>query len=186
MKTMSVDLTGVFTTGLASVALCRTLASATNCTGTAAGATIQQPKLCLPLWILGSLLFLGCLGCRDTSENRLAIHGEITINGQAMPDGYIVFDPLPGTAAVRSVAPVKNGIFELSRRDGLPAGRYCVRIYDTSTDNFPWDDPEHFQQAVLKNTLPRDRIPAHYNNQSTLHVDIRENDQRVQLELTIP
>ncbi|HUP79575.1 MAG TPA: hypothetical protein VM260_13570, partial [Pirellula sp.] len=68
------------------------------------------------------LLCLVCAGCGSSDGlNRKAISGKVTVDGVAVPNGSVSFEPL-SAGGVGSGAVITNGKYSISKADGLPAG----------------------------------------------------------------
>jgi len=59
--------------------------------------------------------------------NRKAISGKVTVDGVAVPNGSVSFEPL-STSGVGSGAVITDGKYFISKADELPAGKYLARI----------------------------------------------------------
>ena len=82
------------------------------------------------------LLCLVCLGCGSSDGlNRRAISGKVTVDGVAIPNGSVSFEPL-STGGVGSGAVISDGKYSISKADGLPPGKYLVRITGDDGANF--------------------------------------------------
>ncbi len=114
---------------------------------------------------LGTFLFT-CLGCGITDGlDRLPITGEVAFDGKPLAAGLIYFEPVEGSeSGTPAGAKIRLGKFSVSRREGLVAGEYQVRIYASSSTQAP---PGQGRSS----TAPRpmiDLIPARYNGHTTL------------------
>lgn len=110
-------------------------------------------------------------GC-GKSTGRLAVSGEVTLDGQAIESGSILFQPKGEGPKVG--ARIKEGKYRFDTSDGPLSGEYKVEIYADSKDPFPMDDPEAFAEQMEKDPealKPTNEVPAHYNSQSTLTAD---------------
>jgi hypothetical protein len=113
-------------------------------------------------------------GCSNDDLPRQPVAGFVTLDGQALSSGAISFYPDiledPNFLPESTGAMIKDGYFSIPRTFGLVPGRYEVAINAaqprekrSGRDREPGNDP------VLKN----DRIPAKYNSQTRLVVDIK-------------
>lgn len=88
------------------------------------------------------------IGCgSDDGLNRKAIHGQVTANGVAIPNGSIAFEPLY-EKGVGSGAVISQGSYSIAKKDGLPPGKYRVQMTG--------DDGENF--AVSEGKMPGDEV----------------------------
>lgn len=126
-----------------------------------------------------SLLLVASLGCSpENSLGRQPISGTISVNGQPLSLGSILFAPNdPG--GVSSGAEIENGTYSIPAHQGLTTGSYTVRIYAT--------DEEAEQVAP---TLPGpgvktqpELIPAAYNMKSKLTLEVRDEPAVFDLDI---
>lgn len=134
---------------------------------------------------VGSMSLIGlvsCLmtaGCSDPYEGRMAISGTITLEGQPLADGAIIFEPAGGQGTT-SGASITNGKYTIERKDGLKPGKYTVRI--TSGDGTTPNDLSEEEAASpggSTNIVSVDRIPPEYNEKSTQSVDVLADGDNV-------
>ncbi len=85
------------------------------------------------LCVLCSCL-LAAPGCGPANPlEREAISGQVMFNGQPLQRGSIGFEPSQ-QGGVTSGAPVIDGRYEIAEHQGLPPGRYRVRINASKSD----------------------------------------------------
>ena len=110
------------------------------------------------IWSAALLLALAAASC--SSENALvAITGSVTLDGAALPDGDILFtpaDPQFGGEAAKITA----GAYQASVRPG----KNKVQIRATR--------PVPGKKGPMGEQLIEDYVPAQYNDQSTLSIDV--------------
>lgn len=130
------------------------------------------------LWTVGCsgfllLLCLDCLGCGSSDPlNRKAVLGKVTVDGVAVPNGSISFEPL-SAGGVGSGAVISTGKYSISKADGLPSGKYLVRITGDDGANF----------AVSPGKMPGDEImppkkelvPASWNSNSKEEIEVKQD-----------
>jgi hypothetical protein len=130
----------------------------------------------------GTIVFLaGAVGC-DSGDglNRQAISGMVTLDGQPLPDGAILFEPATNESGTEVGATIRQGAFAISRKDGPVPGPYRVRIYSSSMTQAPPNDGQ-------TERTPRpmvDRLPPRYNTKTELNAVIiagRANRHRFNL-----
>ena len=119
------------------------------------------------------LLLAGC-GGGDNPLGRQPISGTVKFNGAPLDHGTIDLTPVvPGKKAVGSGAMITAGSFSIPAAQGLPAGKYLVRIYSPEggvgpKDALPGDtfvDPEQ--------PAGKERIPAKYNVESQETIEVK-------------
>src|SRR6266446_4970450 len=81
-------------------------------------------------------LLLGCFcsaffclvlaGCG--SDNRGAVSGKVTLDGQPLKKASIAFIPMEGTQSPSSGGTIENGTYAIERAKGPMAGSYRVEI----------------------------------------------------------
>ncbi|MDR1486041.1 MAG: hypothetical protein LBT09_14635 [Planctomycetaceae bacterium] len=119
------------------------------------------------------VFFAGCTN--SNPQGRLAVEGEVTLNGRPLAQGSISFDP-SGTQGVKtqSGGEIKNGKYTIAAPQGLVAGEYTVRIRSMeevsgsrkNTGN-PIED-----QPILK-----DIIPSEFGSQSVQKITVEKGKQ---------
>ena len=120
------------------------------------------------------LLLAAVVGCGETNAlNRQAIQGTVTLDGQPIPIGTIRFSPELQTG-VASGGPIANGSYSIRAVDGLPPGKYLVRIYATQPDN---SSEEGMPPGLATEKPGIDLIPAQYNSSSELTCDVVDRNE---------
>jgi len=119
--------------------------------------------LCFSVSVPAALvLLIGCGG----SGGRKPITGMITFQKQPLDQGRIEFHPDGGEATMAG-AVIEKGKYEIPAGKGLMPGTYKVAIYSStaapSTDQLPGEPPVY-----------KERIPAKYNEATTLKAEIKD------------
>jgi hypothetical protein len=113
----------------------------------------------------------GCSGSRDDLP-REPVSGSVTLDGQPLADGAIVFAPAASSegAATATTSTIENGQFSIPRADGLIPGKYKVKI------SKPDHKPEGRSKGPIgKGTKPvKELLPAKYNSKTELSADIEK------------
>ena len=115
------------------------------------------------------ILLSAMFGC-DSSDglNRQAISGIVTLDGQPISIGAILFEPESHESGTAVGATIRQGGFAISRREGPVPGSYRVRIYSSSG----------IQAPITKGQTDRthrpmvERLPARYNTQTELRATV--------------
>ena len=112
-------------------------------------------------------LYLALLaGCGEKNElNRQALSGTVALNGTPVAVGTIRFTPEAQTG-VSSGGPIADGKFAIRAAEGLPPGKYIVRIYATQKDSRTVEQGGPPGPATEKPGV--DLIPPRYNARSEL------------------
>jgi hypothetical protein len=130
----------------------------------------------------GMILFLvATVGC-DSGDglNRQAISGTVTLDGQPLSSGNILFEPATKESGTAVGATIRQGTFAIPRNQGPVPGSYRVRIYASSTTQAP---PASGQSERTPRPMV-ERIPARYNTKTELNTVIiagRANHHRFDL-----
>jgi hypothetical protein len=123
---------------------------------------------------LAGAVFLSS-GCGPAGPKKISIRGTVTLDGQQLPEGQVVFiptDPALGAAG----GAIVNGVFTLSTYKGP----HRVEVNSQKTK----------AQAVPDGGLPEsgltfvDIIPSRYNEKTTLSFDVQSSQDRPEFNLT--
>lgn len=124
------------------------------------------------LWL--SAVLVSCLavtlvaGCAPANpQGRLAVSGNVTFEGQPLDHGTIQFTPIEGEAGVGTGAMIQNGAYSLEAHQGLPPGKYRVRIFSGEQAGGAVEE-----MPGMSEEAPKERIPAEYNMESNLEADV--------------
>ena len=115
------------------------------------------------------LAVIGCGGEPTDNLPRVAIAGSVTMDGQPLPAGTILFFPegKSDEAAASATGQIEKGEFAIPRERGPVPGNYKVSISHT-------DQPEGHVKIELKKpgkkgaAAYKELIPAKYNTKSEL------------------
>lgn len=118
-------------------------------------------------------LFAGC-GRGDGLE-RAAVKGRVTVAGQPLAKGRILFRPLPPTQGPTVSTLVSEGGYELAEKDGPVVGRQRVEVEAELPLGFAIDDEAAFAKTGGR-PLPVNPIPPAFNTQSTLVTEIKPGE----------
>jgi len=115
-------------------------------------------------------MFLSTPGCAGAS--RVALKGKVTLDGVAVGPGRIAFLPQPGTVSTKAAAEIIDGQYEV-RADRVPSpGTFRVEINwsKRTGKQIPSADPGIMTEETVE------VIPAMYNSESTLTVEIKPGE----------
>jgi hypothetical protein len=115
---------------------------------------------------------LGCGGA--PALPRGAVQGQVTVAGQPLAAGRILFIPLAPTVGPTVSAQVINGRYTLSQDQGPVAGDQRVEVEAELNLGFAFDDELAFAQRGGQ-PLPPNPIPPEFNVQSKLTTQIAES-----------
>ena len=128
------------------------------------------------LFSLITILPIGLSGC--SGNNRQAVEGTITMDGQPMNSGMIDFKPLDAdNASTSGTSTNEQGHFTIPADKGLLPGRYRVNIQLWEETNRTFFDPN--QQKPVKITAP-----VQFKEGNQLEATIVDGDNQLQFELT--
>lgn len=123
------------------------------------------------------LVLAGCGGSEvDTRGVRVAADGLVTLDGEMLKMGRIVFITNQGQGEVKASAMIKDGAFSFTKENGPLEGEARVEIHPVQLDL------EEFEQTrgediTKKVDITQIDIPAVYNTNSTLTAEVEsEND----------
>jgi len=113
----------------------------------------------------GLLLSLGTrltAGCSGSDVHTVPVSGTVTLDGQAVSDVFVNFQPAPGAAAAPSASPGSYGItdasgrFELRWADGRGAvvGKHVVTLVYKDPNRLPQSNLETGMEAAYQFKLP--------------------------------
>lgn len=141
--------------------------------------TLFFPRVLMSLMVCATLVVL-VGGCGSGSgPERASVEGTVTFNGEPIETGSIQFVPVEGVVGKAVSAPITNGEFSLSSSEGPAVGMNKVVIDATRKTGKQKknimgemeDEIEHF-------------IPARYNAQTELQVEITSGSNEESFELT--
>jgi hypothetical protein len=118
------------------------------------------------------LLLLIISGCNTNNpQERVAIRGEVTLDGKPLEHGEILFSSLPGlTPAVSTGSPIKNGTFSLPAKQGLiPDQTYTVQFQSIEVISDTLKEPKDIKSLHEMNPSEiktRNLIPSQYGIRS--------------------
>ncbi|MCO6454582.1 MAG: hypothetical protein J5I93_04620 [Pirellulaceae bacterium] len=110
------------------------------------------------------LLAAACAACGRSGPSRYAASGSVTLGGQPLDQASIIFEPR-GKGGLVVAAPVVNGQFAWTERNGPAAGEYDVRVNPHGVDE------TEARQIVQQNTgrpIESVSVPARYQRPGEL------------------
>ena len=126
---------------------------------------------CFALFLMSAVL----IGCGSGSgPAREAIHGRITLDGQDVQQGSIVFTPSGDTKGMVTGGTIKDGKYELTAKDGPVVGTNRVEIRSVRKTGRKVQSPMGDPGSMIDESV--EGIPARYNIHSTLEVVIKSGE----------
>jgi hypothetical protein len=130
----------------------------------------------LRLTVSALIVAIALQGCGVADPyGRNEITGFIKLDGSPLSEGSIVFFPTESGPVVSGTT-IKDGVYQLARERGLPAGSYKVTI-ESRVVAKPSNKTAEEQMELPDPTVSI--IPAEYNSKSTLSVDVRDGEKNV-------
>jgi hypothetical protein len=109
------------------------------------------------------------VGCSPADGlNRQAMSGTVTVDGQPLASGAILFEPQTERSGTAVGATIRHGRFVISRDQGAVPGTYRVRVYASS-------GKQALPTKGQTERTPRpmvERLPARYNAQTELRAEV--------------
>jgi len=129
----------------------------------------NRPRKGFGILALGFVSLAFCVGCDATDPNgRVAVEGEILVDGRPLKAGAIALEPLSDGTTTSVGARIRSGSFTIPRNKGPAPGVYRVRIYASSGVQAP--PPKGASERVPRPMI--ERIPDDYNTRSNRTVAI--------------
>jgi len=130
------------------------------------------------------LLFAAVVGCSESGPARAPITGQVTVGGQPLAKGRILFIPAaPNQGPVASAA-VRDGSYRIPQVEGPVVGQNRVEVEAELNLGFAIDDEAAFAKRGGR-PLPANPIPPQYNRDSKLTVEVEAGDEN-RFDVTIP
>jgi hypothetical protein len=105
----------------------------------------------------------------------------VSYQGQPVAVGEIVFEP-QSERGQRRTALVKDGRFELPKREGFPLGQsYLVRVYGYRETGEKYENADMSQSAVIQEQF----LPTRYNQATELTFETTSQNLRAGLPLDL-
>lgn len=134
------------------------------------------------LLIMMSLVIVGCGGA--PAVPRGAVQGSVTVGGQPLAAGRILFIPLAPTTGPVASARIVDGKYALEESEGPVVGQHRVEVEADLELGFALDDEMAFA-ARGGAPLPKNPIPPEFNRQSQLNTSIAEDAQNT-FDVVVP
>lgn len=130
------------------------------------------------------LALAGSTGCGGDGLSRGPITGQVTLGGQPLASGRILFMPMAPNKGPTVSAPIIGGQYTLSRKEGPIAGQNRVEVEANLDLGFAIDDEAAFAQRGGR-PLPPNPVPADFNRNSKLTVEVKPGEDN-KFDVTIP
>jgi hypothetical protein len=132
-------------------------------------------------WVgpFAGLIVLGIVaaGCDQGGDDlpRQPIWGTVTLDGKTVAKGTIQFQPATGAEPTSAGSLIEDGKYSIDRTGGLVPGTYKVIINAQAGEAaaLPKD-----QQVGKPHAPPKELIPAKFNTQTTLTVQVKQGEEK--------
>lgn len=122
----------------------------------------------------GLLAIASLVGCGAAADplGRQDISGEVTLKGEPLDGGSVIFEPEDSSNPTSGGAAIENGKFELPKGRGLAPGEYRVRISAAGgvTERIATEAPG-------EPVISTERVPKNWNSQSDQIVTVEEGGE---------
>ena len=119
----------------------------------------------------------GCSGGGDKYD-RLPFSGTVTLDGQPLASGYVIFVPKSGQPT-QSTGIIDGGKFEIPKKAGTVAGKYSVAIFSGVESSIGSAAPATPEAEAAAKKGKGERVPRKYNIDTILTVDIEAGKDNV-------
>jgi hypothetical protein len=123
-------------------------------------------------------------GCGGDGLARAPIKGQVTIGGQPLASGRILFMPVAPNQGPTVSAPIVDGEYTLPRKDGPVAGPNRVEVEANLDLGFAIDDEAAFARRGGR-PLPPNPVPPEFNRNSQLTLEVKPGEDNT-YNVTIP
>jgi hypothetical protein len=134
--------------------------------------------------VAAMLAGLSLSGCADSGPARAPIQGLVTIGGQPLAAGRILFTPAAPNEGPAASARIVDGKYALTDDDGPVPGQNRVQIEADLALGFAIDDEQAFALRAAR-PLPAGPIPPEFGNRSQVVVEVKPGDAN-HYDVTIP
>jgi hypothetical protein len=124
------------------------------------------------------LPLLAALGC--SGGNRAAVTGKVTVDGQPLEQGRIMFVPDQANPGPTAGAPIVNGNYTVPAANGVFIGKNTVQINAVRKTGQKIQSP--FGPGLIDEVA--EAIPTKYNTKSEISREIKPGTNRFDFDLT--
>jgi hypothetical protein len=114
------------------------------------------------------------VGCGDNYGGRVEVTGKVTLVGEPIKEGMIVFKPASANNKdTQNGSKIENGTYTVPRKQGLLPGKYIVQVMAPSDTPANTPDPDAGPgPSGGKNYTGVDRVPDDWNIHSKHEVEV--------------
>ena len=125
-----------------------------------------------------------CTGCGEADANRNAVSGNVTLDGNPVEQGSILFIPTDGTEGAATGGPIENGHYRIDKAQGAATGWNRVEIRATRKTGRMIPKGLGATGETMEERV--EAAPARYNAASTLKTEIKPDNNTAEFQLTTP
>jgi hypothetical protein len=123
-------------------------------------------------------------GCGKSGPVRAPIQGKITVGGQPLAKGRILFTPIAPNHGPATSAMIAEGVYSIPQNEGPVVGKNRVEVEADLNLGFALDDEAAFAKRGGK-PLPPNPIPPQFNRESQLVVEVQPGAENT-YDVTVP
>ena len=133
-------------------------------------SAVAWPHLAIAAMIVA---VVGC-GAGGASGSREPISGTVTVDGQPLDRGYLVFEPKSGQPT-QSGGMISAGTFSVPAEKGADPGTYSVAIFAEAKPPATTAEPgtPEYEQAMAASQGDQIAIPEKYNVKTELTAEVK-------------
>lgn len=129
-------------------------------------------------------MIVASAGCGQSGPVRAPIQGKVTVGGQPLAGGRILFTPVAPNQGPAASARIEAGQYKIDAKDGPVVGSNRVEVEADLKLGFALDDEAAFAKRGGR-PLPPNPIPPAFNSQSTLTADVEAGSENT-FDVRIP
>lgn len=128
-----------------------------------------------------ALVLLNLVGCGGSGDElpREAVSGMVKLDGAPVASGSISFQPDGPGVLTQGGAIIQGGAYSIDVKMGLVPGVYKVSIYAGEGVLEKKGGGSRSEAPEISTAVPKELIPAKYNNKSTLTAKVEADGKNV-------
>jgi hypothetical protein len=123
-------------------------------------------------------------GCGNAGPVRAPIRGKVTVGGQPLAAGRILFTPIAPNQGPATSAVITAGEYKIPKDEGPVVGNNRVEVEADLNLGFAIDDEAAFAKRGGK-PLPPNAIPPQFNRESQFVVEVKVGEEN-SYDVTVP
>ena len=127
------------------------------------------------IYCLGLLGMCVAAGCGASGPARSAVEGTVTVGGQPLPAGRVIFTPVGRNVGPAVTVRVNAGRYQTDKATGPVVGKNRVDVEADLDLGFALDDEEAFARRGAA-PIPPSPIPPEFNVTAQLNVEIKPGE----------